>query len=739
MTRTSALKLVPSIASHPLAGRPVLESAPLRRGFKRSALPRFEDGTWDLSPAVFRTNARVCHVTAHFDGIANPGLQRTLREFLYARLNFDVAGHRTRLPPASLRQLFNRIRRFLEFVTRSQGACNLATVDQGLLDAYRNHLIADPQRRAVQVAHLLEVVVDLHHYRDHMPSGGLDLLPWKGRSAFLVAGATQTSGENRTPRLPEAIISPLLKWSLKYITVFAADILAARAELDDLQRRQQALIEEDRRLSEARRRQRRRERLIVYLDGRRAQGRGVPIWTAAYTGVTRTDAITGAETPPINAHLIHLHAGIDALSEPSEHVLLRKATKHLILDAIPAIGIEAGGMDTPIATDPDTGSPWRPRFDAKALLVEERMLQAACYIVCAYLSGMRDCEVQAMREGCLDVTRSEDGLIDRYRIRSTVFKRRDACGQPESWITIEPVAKAIAVLERLTAHIRRRRGGNTLWRVLKEREGGKAHISAEIVRQLNDFRDHLNDRFGTPDAPVVPPGPNGKPWRITTRQFRRTVAWHIANRPFGTVAGMIQYKHIGIAAYEGYAGSSRSGFRNEVERERALGQLDDVLAYFERHRTGEVLTGPAATRITAELQRAAEELDPLPGHVADRARVRAMLGHVARTLFVGVLNDCFFDPATALCLSGKTDRSAPAMAQCRPDRCPNSCITSRHRPIWRKAVEDVCGLLSQKRLPAPQRLALEQELARLKTVLREARPASGGHSMAESERTARDA
>jgi hypothetical protein len=329
-----------------------------------------------------------------------------------------------------------------------------------------------------------------------------------------------------------------------------------------------------------------------------------------------------------------------------------------------------------------------------------------------------------MREGCLTVARSEDGLIERYRIKSTIFKRRDVRGQPESWITIEPVARAIAVLERLTAHVRRRRGGDTLWRVLKERPDGKAHISAEIVRQLNAFRDHLNSQFGTPEAPIVPPGPDGKPWRITTRQFRRTVAWHIANRPFGTIAGMIQYKHIGIAAYEGYAGSSRSGFRNEVERERALGQLDDVLAYFERHRASEVLTGPAAARITAELRRAAEELDPLPGHVADAGRVRAMLGHVARTLFVGVLNDCFFDPATALCLSGKTDRSSPAIAQCRPDRCPNSCITSRHRPMWSKAVEEVCELLSQKRLPAPQRLALEQELARLKAVLRRTRDAS---------------
>jgi hypothetical protein len=35
------------------------------------------------------------------------------------------------------------------------------------------------------------------------------------------------------------------------------------------------------------------------------------------------------------------------------------------------------------------------------------------------------------------------------------------------------------------------------------------------------------------------------------RQLRSTVAWCIANRPFGTIAGVIQYKHAGIADYEG--------------------------------------------------------------------------------------------------------------------------------------------------------------------------------------------
>jgi hypothetical protein len=85
-------------------------------------------------------------------------------------------------------------------------------------------------------------------------------------------------------------------------------------------------------------------------------------------------------------------------------------------------------------------------------------------------------------------------------------------------------------------------------------------------------------------VPVIPSGPGGKPWRITTRQFRRTIAWHIANRPFGTIAGMIQYKHASVAAFEGYAGTSASGFRAEVEAQRRLGQQGDLLDYFDRRR-----------------------------------------------------------------------------------------------------------------------------------------------------------
>jgi hypothetical protein len=540
-----------------------------------------------------------------------------------------------------------------------------------------------------------------------------------GPVGYVVAGYRHKPHENRTPRIPEPIIGPLLACSLKYIAAFAPDIFAARDELTALQMRRAALQANDALLSNKDRRALHRERLVAFFEDRRRHGRGVPIWTTAHNGTVRRDARTGMVTPPVNMHLLHLHVGIDIAAEPKAHLRLAAGAPNLIAAAVTELGVEVGGMDTPISIKVETGRPWRHRFDVKTLLHEERMLQAAAYVVCAYLTGMRDCEVQAMRAGCLSLTRSEDGLILRHRVRSVAYKGKQSVGEPAEWVTIAPVAEAIQVLEHLSARAAAAHSADTLWPVLVVKAGSKDHVSAEIVRQLNVYRDHLNALFGTHDAPAIPPGPDGLPWRITTRQFRRTIAWHIANRPFGTIAGMIQYKHASVAAFEGYAGSSRSGFRAEVEAQRALGQLDDILAYFDQYHAGKSLYGPAGRRIAKTMAAAADELGPLPTMIADRARLRTLLASLARTLHVGILADCFFDPSTALCLKHATepDRSAPLVALCEPTRCPNACITARHRPVWARAADDARILLREKRLSELQRVALRRDLDRMEAVL----------------------
>lgn len=712
----SKVALAPSLQE--LDDRPVLASAPLKKDFDRSCLSRYGDASWDLGPAVFRENARRCHVTVHFGSVEDVGTREAIREFLYARLNVDVPGHRKKLPPACVRQIFNRARRFFEFVRGELGAVDLSRVDQQLLDHYARHLQTDCSRRPVIVGHLLEVPVDLHAYRDHLPSPGLSFQPWNGRAPARVAGYRHVR-ENRTPRMPEEVIAPLLTWSIRYVTEFAPDIFAAREELDRLEAHCAKLVRSDQVLDRKQRRDRQRRRLTDYFERRRREERGVPIWGTAHNGTILRHPETGDVSPPVNSHLLHLHIGIDARAESRMHIQLASGAPDLIDAAIRELGVETGGMDTCISLLPETGRPWRPRFDAKTLAQEERMLQSAAYVLCAYLSGMRDCEVQAMQRGCLSITRSEDGLIMRHRVRSVAYKGKSSHGQAAEWITIEPVAKAVEVLERLSFPAATARGLTTLWPVLAAKSVCKDHLSAEIVRQLNLYRDHLNKLFGTVNEPVIPNSPEGKPWRITTRQFRRTIAWHIANRPFGTIAGMIQYKHASVAAFEGYAGSSKSGFRAEVESQRALGQLDDLLVYFDERQTGSTLSGPAGPRISKALDAAAAELDPLPVMIADRARLRTMLASLARTLHVGVLADCFFDPGTALCLKQATnaDNKTPLTALCQPTRCPNACITARHRPVWARSADEGRAVLKEKRLSSLQRSALQQDLARIEAVL----------------------
>src|SRR3546814_610399 len=366
-----------------LDDRPVLATAPLKAGHAREELSRVGDPSWDLGPAVFRENARRCHVTVHFDVLEHADVQAAMRAYLYARLNVDLPGYGAKLPPASIRQAFNRARRFFAFarerfgrldlgridqalvdayarhlrddparrpVIRSDerrvgkecvstgnsrrqtyhktkqhqqttkitgnkfrfcftsrrrqmrgalvtgvqtcalpiclnvdlpgygaklppasirqafnrarrffafarerfGRLDLGRIDQALVDAYARHLRDDPARRPVIVGQLLQVVTDLYHLRDHLPDGGLGFEPWAGRAAARVAGYRHVR-ENRTPRMPEEIVTPLLAGSLRYITTFATDILAARAALDRLEARRARLLAAERGLPDAER------------------------------------------------------------------------------------------------------------------------------------------------------------------------------------------------------------------------------------------------------------------------------------------------------------------------------------------------------------------------------------------------------------------------------------------------------------------------------------------------------
>lgn len=208
--------------------------------------------------------------------------------------------------------------------------------------------------------------------------------------------------------------------------------------------------------------------------------------------------------------------------------------------------------------------------------------------------------------------------------------------------------------------------------------------------------------------------PNGH-W--SALNYAHNIAWHIAHQPFGVVAGKIQYKHAQVAIFEGYAGSSASGFPAEIEDERRLARLESFLDRYDDFKAGAATT----PRLAEQFTHIRSELGDFPGRVVDTARLRAMLANAARTYYPGVLNDCYFDAAAALCIRHKGDSgksaTGPVMNHCQPALCRNSCVTARHAPAIKTVISGSRELLSIQKLSAPQRTALQQHIGVMESML----------------------
>lgn len=684
----------------------VLASMPLREDADRSVLSRFAEDVWSMDAAIFRVTVRL-YRTISFESILCPVEKLTAKEYIYAWLNERFPDRSERLSPSTARVAMVGLCQFMAFVCDRIGTFDVSAIDQDLLDEWR-HLHMSRKIAPRRLADLLKPVSQLNRLAPFLTHGGISFSPWKGRSIFAVAGCDGRRQENITPRIPEPVIGAILRWSLKYVDVFARDIFAARAELDALYEQYENRPRGGKAGSIV-------EKTTAWIAKRRKSGRGIPVWSeaGAMGGICGSSVKYGrVRGDVLNMALIGLQSGFNITN-----LIGHKVAYPLLMDAVAELGTELGGMDTEISFDPETGKPWRSRFDSFALIREEKHLQTAAYILCAYLTGMRGGEVQAMQHNCLVRDRSVDGMVERIAVRSTVYKGRPAPGETAEWITIEPVARAIQVAERLASRHLKEGNEDRLWGVL-HRGTVPEHGLPHILRQIARFQQHLDDRYNVEGEPAIP-WIEGRPWSFNTLQLRRTVAWYIANRPFGVIAGKIQYKHASVAMFDGYAGSSASGFRQEVEQEHLLGQLDDVVEHYEACRRGERPAGPAGIRVAAEMDRVVMEMGPLPGVIADRARIRSMLGHLARTLHVGHLSDCFFEPATALCLrhSADAEKGTPSLSNCAPDRCPNSCIARRHLPAWQSAITQAESMLEEKRLSDVQRTAIRQDRDRMRKLI----------------------
>ena len=207
---------------------------------------------------------------------------------------------------------------------------------------------------------------------------------------------------------------------------------------------------------------------------------------------------------------------------------------------------------------------------------------------------------------------------------------------------------------------------------------GRAASTSSTNWTLNLFVDWINDYCTAQNRPDRIPMVNGQRWMLSSRQFRRTLAWFIARRPGGAIAGTIQYRHHSIQMFEGYAGTSASGFRAEVEAEQTLERGEHLFAMIEGHEHRD-LRGPAADEAQARLDNFQRKTAYAGSIVTDPKRLAKIMARDDPKIYLGRFVTCVYDPNKALCRRANGDRLIPDLGSCQPLHCRNVALTAANR------------------------------------------------------------
>ncbi|MFD5742596.1 hypothetical protein ACFXJM_37740 [Streptomyces massasporeus] len=130
--------------------------------------------------------------------------------------------------------------------------------------------------------------------------------------------------------------------------------------------------------------------------------------------------------------------------------------------------------------------------------------------------------------------------------------------------------------------------------------------------------------------------------------------------------------------FEGYAGTSDSGFRDEVEAEEAFTR-GQFLAELGTDDDRPALTGPAGAEAEVRLAELVRHT-VFDGHVVtDEARLRRILARHDTHLYPGTFITCVYNPDRALCRTPADRADQPVMADCQPLACRNTALTAANR------------------------------------------------------------
>ncbi len=274
------------------------------------------------------------------------------------------------------------------------------------------------------------------------------------------------------------------------------------------------------------------------------------------------------------------------------------------------------------------GQPWQEPFEFASFPTLFKHLVTACFIVLAYLTGMRSAEVLVLESGCCPEPEGPQDGVQKHLIYGRQFKgAKDEDGNHLSagvireapWVANPQVVTAVRALKRFVGD------DEMLFAAVKHdartvnvREGRSLSL-ATISNRVEGFIDWVNDYAESRgwDSETIPADDLG---RVGIARFRRTLAWHIARQPGGLVALAVQYGHVRTLVSEGYGARSRGGIHDLMDFETARSVAEHLSDVHEALQDGYGVSGPATRRL---IHSAAQEHERFGGIVTPSGRPAA--------------------------------------------------------------------------------------------------------------------
>lgn len=316
-------------------------------------------------------------------------------------------------------------------------------------------------------------------------------------------------------------------------------------------------------------------------------------------------------------------------------------------------------------------------------------LYAACFVVISYLVGARASEILRLRAGCVQ-QRGDDRAVTV--IVGSIFKvQTEYHGHPHEWVAPPPAARAISVLEALSAGHRAQTGRSDLWlrrcnasRATEWERVASGRITVISTRRIRDliwwFAMGLNL-----------PRHEGKLWKISTHQGRKTFARFAALRDSSAFFALAQ--HFGhrerAITEQGYAGRDY-----QLQREIDSEILEQSVIAWEHMLAAPGLGGRAGTEIMAKRPRfrGARLKDNLKSYAR-------MLVEAGLTLGVCDWGFCVYREEYSACLGNAHGPNPVRREPSTCARCKNFVVSEQHRPYWVEQVTRNEALLNEPALP----------------------------------------